>query len=254
MGAVTGGQLAAVIVVPAHVAAVLNALHRGPLADAHAEDAVHEVLGNADLDVVTLTGDDEFVGDDVERCEVTLAARDVWRLADVAELLESRVLEAGGRVGETALTVKGAGVLDEARALLVDLSPALRWGAVMEVLVEDGGAVSYRELSVAVGSGLDGARRALAERVDQGSVLFARLMAGVVGFGSCPGRVELVSVSGLGGGRVVSLRLECGRVDRETEELIAECEGDVETQAELFASVEHVVTARRVPWPAVLVR
>jgi hypothetical protein len=75
-------------------------------------------------------------------------------------------------------------------------------------------------------------------------------MAGVVGLGSCPGRVELVSVSSFGGGRVVSLRLECGRVDRETEELISQCEDDFQTQAELFASVEHVVGARRVVWPA----
>jgi hypothetical protein len=57
-------------------------------------------------------------------------------------------------------------------------------------------------------------------------------------------------VSRLAAGRVVSSRLECGRVDRHPEELIAQCAGDCVTQAELFASVEHAVAARRVLWPA----
>ena len=82
----------------------------------------------------------------------------------------------------------------------------------------DAGEPSYRESAVAVGDGLDGARRALAARVDERSALFRRLMAGVAALGPRPGRVALVSTSALGGGRVVSLRLELGRVDAETEE------------------------------------
>jgi len=70
--------------------------------------------------------------------------------------------------------------------------------------------------SVGVGEGLSGARRALSERIDEHSALFARLLADLVSLESCPGRVELVSVSRLAAGRVVSLRLQCGRVARET--------------------------------------
>ncbi len=46
-----------VSVVPKRVATLLNALHRGPLADRRLEESMHEALGSAELDVVTLTGE-----------------------------------------------------------------------------------------------------------------------------------------------------------------------------------------------------
>ena len=96
-------------------------------------------------------------------------------------------------------------------------------------------AERWRASAVAVGQGLEAARRAISERVDPASALYARLVAGVEVLGAHPGRVRLASVSRPPPQRVVTLSLELGLVDAETEELIEACDGDPAAQTELFA-------------------
>lgn len=116
--------------------------------------------------------------------------------------------------------------------------------------MHDAGEETWRASAVGVGEGLAAARRALAARVDPASGLYAQLVAGVEALGAQPGRVRLESLSRPAAGRVVTLSLELGLPDGDTAELIEACDGDPLTQAELFASAQRGVVARRVAWPA----
>ena len=236
---------------PARLATVLNALHAGALVDRRSEERVHGVLGRANVDVVRQTDDWGFVGDDVDVCALPVSREDAAVLCEVCEGLVFAAL--AGASGKGLSLASGAAVV-AARGLLGDLLALTTWGALVEVTVADGDVECYRERSVGVGSGLDAARRALAQRIDRDSALYRRAVDGLSTFGVFVERMEVLSRSRVRDGgceRVVTLRLVSARLDADTCDLLAENADDDVVRVELFESAVQVVPARVVSWPLV---
>ena len=249
-----GAVLESVATTPEVLAAVLNALHDGPLANADAEDVVHEVLGAADADVVTLTVDGAFVADSLPRCVLLVSRDDAWRLCGVTERLVGAAMAASMQARDKDAGEALCGDVVRAGTALLESLSCFAWGARASVTIADDDVVVYDEAAVGVGTWRPGAAIALVELIDGSSALFEAAMGGVDAFGVLRHRVELVSESRLrrdsGGVRTVTVRLATSRVDDETVAMLEECEDDEVTRVELFDSVAETSVAPRVlAWP-----
>jgi hypothetical protein len=254
MAGTEGAVLESVATTPADLAALLNVLHAGALADADLEDVVNDVLGEADADVVTLTGDGVFVPDPLPRCVLLVSRDDAWRLCAVAERVvgvgTSRMLCA--KEGAAAQERCTNGVC--AALALLNALACFAWGARVSVTIADDGVVVYDEAAVGVGSWRPAVQDALSRVIDSSSALFAEAMSGVDVAEVGRDRVALVSVSrlrrGVDGTREVTVRLETSRLDDESVEMLGECGDDEVTRVELFDSVANTrVAAHERPWP-----
>jgi hypothetical protein len=251
MAGVGGAVLESVATTPEVLAVVLNALHDGPLADADAEDVVHEVLGAADADVVTLTGGGVFVADALPRCVLLLSRDDAWRLCGVTERLVGAAMELSERASNRATVCRDA--ISGGNALLASLD-VFAWGARVSVTIADGDVVVSDEPAVGAGTPRAAVASALMRLIDGSSGLFAAALGGVDALGVLRHRVELVSVSRLaregGAVRTVTVRLVAARLDDDTVAMLEDCEDDEVTRVELFDSVaQSTVDARVLAWP-----